>query len=133
MFNYKTNVLRILLVIIHIFVFISTVSGSYGLVTGSIGIPLALLDGSIFKSFLIPGIILGLIVGGVNLVAFILLARRHFLGEELSAIAGLDLVIWIFVEMYIIKASHWLYALYFGLGILIIILSFIMVRVRKLF
>lgn len=94
---------------------IALMSGS----NGSLGItpPPGLLAGSPFDSYVIPGLILLIVVGGTHLVAFLLLLRSHPSSPAWCAVAGFGLLIWIFVQMTIIPFSV-LQAVYFGLGLL---------------
>jgi hypothetical protein len=84
---------------------------------GGAGLPLDYLDGSPFTSFLVPGILLAALLGGVHLVAFVLLKTRNRWGMFAAAAAGFAMLIWIFVQMTIIPFSP-LQALYFVVGLL---------------
>jgi hypothetical protein len=86
------------------------------------GVPLEYLANSPFSSYFVPGLVLGVIVGGTQLAAAIaLLAKRHT-ALLLSAIAGFGMLIWIFVELAIMLQYSWLQAAYFILGGLELIL-----------
>jgi ABC-type transport system involved in cytochrome bd biosynthesis fused ATPase/permease subunit len=62
----------------------------------------------------VPGLILGIVVGGTQLAASVaLLARRSWV-ILLSAIAVFGMLIWIFLEMAVLNAYSWLQTLYFG-------------------
>ncbi|RAX48673.1 hypothetical protein DQ353_14165 [Arthrobacter sp. AQ5-05] len=82
------------------------------------GVPLEYLQGSPFGSFPIPGIILGGIVGGTQIIAAASLLAHRPASMLLSAIAGFGMLIWVFVELAIILAYSFLQTLYFGLGVL---------------
>jgi hypothetical protein len=85
------------------------------------GVPLDLLAGTWFPSFLGPGLILGVVVGGTQAAAaFALLTRRHW-ARLAAAVAGFAMLIWIFTELAMIGYS-WLQSAYFGLGTLELIL-----------
>jgi hypothetical protein len=88
------------------------------------GVPLELLAGTWFESsFLVLGLILGIILGGTHAVAaFALITRRHW-ALLASAVAGFAMLIWNFTELAIIGYS-WLQSVYFGFGILELILVF---------
>lgn len=91
------------------------------LVFNGAGVPLDLLAGTWFSSVLVLGLILGIVGGGTQLAAaFALLKRRRWalLG---AAIAGFAMLIWIFTELAIIGYS-WLQSVFFGLGMLELIL-----------
>lgn len=86
------------------------------------GVPLDVLEGSWFQSsFLVLGLILGIVLGGTHAVAaFALITRRHW-ALLASAVAGFAMIIWNFTELAIIGYS-WLQSVYFGFGILELIL-----------
>jgi hypothetical protein len=62
------------------------------------------------------------VVGGTQLAAAVALLARCRAALPLSAIAGFGMLIWIFVELAIIRQYSWLQAAYFGLGGLELIL-----------
>lgn len=87
------------------------------IVANGAGVPVAYLANSPFSSYLLPGLILGVIVGGTQLVAAIALLTKRRAGLLLSAIAGFGMMIWIFVELAIIGHYSWLQTVYFTLGV----------------
>lgn len=113
-------VTRILLLIVLAFVGVTAVAGGVALTLGAIvpslatvlSPPVAYLHGSPFSSYLVPGLILAVVLGGVHLVAFWMLLRRHPSALFAAAVAAFDTAIWIFVELVIIPFSF-LQALYF--------------------
>lgn len=88
----------------------------------SIGVPLEFLAKTPFASFVVPGLILGIVVGGSQLTAAIALLTRRASALLWGAVAGFGMMIWIFVEIAIIESYSWLQTLYFGLGTLELIL-----------
>jgi hypothetical protein len=85
------------------------------------GVPKELLAGTWFSSFLAPGLILGIVVGGTHAAAaFAMLTHRHWASLS-AAVAGFAMLIWIFTEVALIGYS-WLQSVYFGLGTLELIL-----------
>lgn len=91
---------------------------------GIMNLPLSLLDGTPFKDFLIPGILLTTIVGGVNLLAVFYNMQRHVNRYNWAIAGGIMIGGWIIVQMILIYAAHWLHFLYLGIGILIILLGY---------
>ena len=91
---------------------------------GVMNLPLSLLDGTPFKNFLIPGILLTTIVGGVNLLAVFYNMQRHVNRYNWAMAGGIMISGWIVVQMILIQAAHWLHFLYLGIGILIILFSY---------
>jgi hypothetical protein len=115
---------RIGLLITTLVVGLTALAGGAALIVGSLDAslatvlspPIGYLDGSPFDSYLIPGIVLGLVLGGVHLAAFVLVLRRHDRWVLVSAIAAFDALIWIFVQMSVIPFSF-LQAFYFAVGL----------------
>lgn len=88
------------------------------------GVPLEYLKNSPFSSYLFPGLILGVVVGGTQLAAAIALLAKRDMALLLSAVAGFGMLIWIFVELAMIQQYFWLQGAYFLLGGLELILVF---------
>jgi hypothetical protein len=108
---------------------ISAVVGGYNLImSNGSGMSVALLNNSPFTSYFWPGVILALVVGGTHLAAAVSLWTKFHYSPEVAAISGFGLLIWIFTELNIIGQSHWLQILYFGLGIITIITSILLIR-----
>ncbi|WP_349866703.1 hypothetical protein [Leifsonia sp. WHRI 6310E] len=76
----------------------------------------AYLTGSPFATYLLPGLILALVVGGTHVVAALLIGRGSRRGPFAVAVAGFGLLIWIFVQMAFIPFSP-LQAAYFAAGL----------------
>ncbi len=80
------------------------------------GVPLEYLEHSPFNSFLIPGMVLGGVVGGTQAAASIAAFARKRVALLLSAVAGFGMLIWIFVELAMIRQYSWLQTVYFVHG-----------------
>ena len=91
---------------------------------GIMNLPLGILNGTPFRNFLIPGILLTTIVGGVNLLAVFYNIQRHVNRYNWAMAGGIMISGWIVVQMILIQAAHWLHFLYLGIGILIILLAY---------
>lgn len=106
------------LVVLLIFGAVSAFGGAVlAIVFNGAGVPLEHLAGTPFSTFFIPGLILGGILGGTQLVAALALLRRRHWALLMAAIAGFGMLIWIFIELAIVGYS-WLQSVYFGLGVL---------------
>ena len=113
-----------LLLIVTGFVAVTAFAGGAALMAGALSPDLATvlspppeyLEGSPFDSYLVPGLVLALVLGGVHLLAFAGLLRRHRLALFATAAAGYAAVIWIVVQMTIIPFSL-LQAIYVALGL----------------
>ena len=123
------SILSLLLAIILLFTgLVSVISGAAMIVTNGIGMPQEWLEGTVFSSYLIPALILAIVIGGVSILAGILLIMKKRLAIEVSAASGFGLLIWIFTEMYLIRESHFLHTIFFIEAIAILIICFIMLR-----
>ena len=120
--------MKLLLFILVSFVaFTTTLSGLIMISNpdgNTLNLPLSLLDGTPFKDFLIPGILLSTIVGGVNLLAVFYNMQRHVNRYNWAIAGGIMIGGWIIVQMILIRAAYWLHFLYLGIGILIILLAY---------
>jgi hypothetical protein len=97
------------------------------------GFPLDALKDTPFTSFVIPGLILGVVVGGTQLTAAIAMVRRSPVRLLLASVAGFGMLIWIFTELALIGYSV-LQSVYFALGAveLILVLALLGVAPRLL-
>lgn len=90
----------------------------------TLGLSLSLLDTTPFRSFLIPGITLAFLVGGVNLVAVFLNIQRNVNRYNWAIAGGVMITGWIITQIILIQTIHWLHFLYLGIGVLIILLAY---------
>jgi hypothetical protein len=98
---------------------ISCVIGAVmGIAFNGAGVPLDYLEGSPFNSYVVPGLILGVVVGGTQLLGFIGMLSKRLPGLLLATIAGFGMMIWNFAEVAVIGEYSFLQGIYFGLGIL---------------
>jgi hypothetical protein len=113
------KVARTTLVFLLAFGALSAIGGAVALLlTNGLGMPLAILNGSPFSSFVIPALFLLVIVGGTQSLGLTLLLRRDASALLWSAVAGFGMTIWIMVETVAIQGFSVLQAVYFTLGIL---------------
>ena len=88
--------------------------------------PLSLLAGSPFSNYLIPGMILFLVNGVGQLWAGVLSFRHHSWSGHASAVFGMGLIIWIFMQVSMLGGGHWLQYTYFMIGVIETVLAFLM-------
>lgn len=81
--------------------------GYYGL-SGAEGVPTEWLQGSPFRDYTIPSLILFVVVGGSLLVAAILVFARSGLARTCALFAGTILLIWLAVQVAIIGYVSWM-------------------------
>ncbi len=75
----------------------------------------AWLSGSPFEDYRVPGLFLGIVIGGANLASTVLLVRRHPLGPRVSLATGLLLVAWLAIQTAILGVRHWSQAIWWVL------------------
>ena len=88
------------------------------------GVPREYLANSPFASFAVPGLILGVVVGGTQAAAAVALLQQKRIALLLSAIAGFGMVVWIFAELSMIRQYSWLQTMYFVHGVMELIFVF---------
>jgi hypothetical protein len=90
---------------------------------GVLNLPLSLLDNTPFINYKLPGILLTVLVGGINLIAVFLNLQRHSARYNWALAGGVVITGWIIIQMILIGAFHWLHILYLVVGIFIILIS----------
>ncbi len=94
-----------------------------GVFLGGAGVPTAWLERTGFDSFVIPGLILGIVVGGAQALALIAQYGRFRLVWGMHAAAGLVMMIWIFVEIALMLVWSPLQGVYFATGLVQVVLA----------
>lgn len=115
------NYLCILLSILHFIVGIGALAGGSACLVNPIsplGASSEMLAGSPFSTFLIPGLFLFFLFGVGNFAAGILSLKRITWYGYLGLILGGGMVIWIVVQVIIIKSIVFLHVLFFIIGLI---------------
>jgi hypothetical protein len=86
-------------------------------------LPTAYLDGSPFPDFLVPGLILGSLFGVGSLAVAAISLRTWRIAPFLAFALGCGQMIWITVELAIIREVSFLHPLCFGIGLAIAVFS----------
>lgn len=138
-----------LLIALHFFLAIGAIGGGIIFIidpSGELaGMSLSLLEGSPFQSYLMPGLILFFVLGILpSITGFSLIKRWEFkLAERLnmykekhwswtfSLYIGFALIIWITVQVYIIKTLSMLHFIFILLGVVIQIVTLLPKVQRK--
>lgn len=107
---------RALIVLLYFGALSALGGGVLGVVANGGGVPLEHLQGTPFASYLVPGLILGVVIGGSQTLAAVATQLRRPYGGIATSVAGFGMIIWIFVELAIIGYS-WLQTVYLVLGI----------------
>ncbi|MDQ2755967.1 MAG: hypothetical protein M3Y71_05310 [Actinomycetota bacterium] len=124
----RSTVTRVLTVMLAF----GAVSALAGLVIaipgGGAGFPVSELEGTPFTSFVVPGLLLGVVIGGTQLAAAVAVARSRGTGPLLAGVAGFGMLVWIFTELAMIGYSV-LQTVYFVLGLLELMLVLLLLGV----
>ncbi len=89
-----------------------------------LNLSVSLLDGTAFKNFKIPGILLTALVGGTNLLAVFFLLLRNRNRYNWSMAGGIIIIGWIIAQMVLLGTVYWIHFLYLGIGVLIVLISY---------
>lgn len=90
------------LIAMHGVMAINAFAGAWYALGGAPDVPTAWLEGTPFGSYVVPGLILGGVVGGGQVAAAFALRRRHPRAREVSLGASLVLLAWIVTQLAII-------------------------------
>ena len=112
------------LITLNLFLAVTAIPGGFCLLTGIAAPPIEELNGSWFKDYTIPGLALMIIVGGSALAASVMLIRKHKYALFYSAMVGLIIMTFEFVEVLAIGsptgAGLVMQIIYFVLGVLLV-------------
>ena len=113
------------LVVVSLFHAASAGGGGIGMVVADgLSMPKSLLADSPFSTYLLPGVILAVVVGGTQTLASVLLLRRAPSAFLWSAVAGFGMVIWIIAEIGFLHILSWSQMIYVVSGLLQLVLVF---------
>jgi len=96
--------------------------GIYG-VAGAEGVSTEWLEGTPFRDYVIPSVILFVAVGSSSLVAAIAVFRHASWARPAALVAGGILLIWIAVQVALIGYQSWMQPAFFLIGLLVLILG----------
>jgi len=117
----------VMLFVASVFVALTAVVGGIALAAGVDKFPASWLVGTPFRSYLIPGLILAVIVGGSATMAAVGALRRLSAGAITSTLAGTILLGWLTGERLILPTAafppgfSWLENIYIGVGLMMLL------------
>jgi hypothetical protein len=117
------RLLRVTLLVLTGFVGLTAVGGGAAILSGLINMPLAWLQNTPFSSYILPGLVLTIIVGGSAVVAAVTTLVDHEMEVLTSLVAGVILVAWIGAEIAMLGLTNWLQPFYLAIGLIIIVLA----------
>ena len=91
---------------------------------GILNLPLSLLEGTPFKNYLVPGVLLAGLVGGVNTAAIYSSIAQSTTRYNWAVAGGIMITGWIIAQMILIQSLHWLHFIYLGAGVLIVLMAY---------
>jgi hypothetical protein len=95
--------LRVALFLVDLFAAVTAIAGGFALATGHDTFPAIWLSGTPFTSYMIPGLILAVVVGGSAAVALVAILRSADAGARASTVAGAVMMGWIVGETLILN------------------------------
>lgn len=117
------------------FVAISVISFGLLLMVNSKGVwglDVSILSSTQFSSFLMPGLLLVVIIGGLHLIAFMKVFRDQKNAFLWSLFAGLILCIWVVFQIYFTRSYYFLNWTYLIIAFFIVLIS-LQLRHKELF
>ena len=102
---------------------LSAIGGGVGLITGTLPVPTMLLRHTPFGSFVVPGLVLGIIIGGSALAGVVALRAQAPRSRAICTAAGVIMVAWIAGETILVRGFSWLQGLYLFTGVVVVVLS----------
>ncbi len=121
---------------LHILVGVGAVCGGLAAITdpySPMGMPTETLKHSPFDNFLIPGLILFAVIGLGNLFSAGMFFTRTKYQGYFSSIFSWALVVWIVVQVIMLRAVAFLHVLFFLIGLVQAILSAALLFEKRLF
>ena len=123
------SILRIVIGLVTGFIALTAIGGGIALLIGveDARFPLEWLEGTPFKDYTIPALLLAIVVGGSALIACVAIFTGHSLALLAAIVAGMIMVGYIVVEVLIFNqvppGPTVTEYLYFGLGLVIVVLA----------
>lgn len=121
---------------LHILVGFGAICGGLAAITdpySPLGMPVDTLKYSPFSNFLIPGLILFTVIGLGNLFSVVMFIKKLKYQGYISSVFSWALVIWIIVQVIMLRGVVFLHVLFFLIGLLQALLSGILLLEKRLF
>ncbi len=126
---------KLILGIIQLFVAAGALPAGYLMLAqpdgSGLGMTTAILSGSPFKDFLIPGLFLFTVNGVFNLISSLLCLFKYKHAAIMGTLLGSALLIWVLVQVYSVGLTHILQPVYFTIALGEIILSIFIFKAEK--
>jgi hypothetical protein len=126
---------KLILGLIHLFVAIGALPVGIMMIVkpdgSTVGMSTAILSGSPFRDFFIPGLFLFTVNGVFNLAASVLAFFKYRYTSLIGLGLGSALVIWISVQVWSVGLNHFLQPSYFIIGLIEIGISIYIYRTER--
>ena len=121
------TIVQWLLLLLGGFVALTAIGGGVTMATGIDPLPREWLTGTPFGTFLLPGVLLAVLVGGSAAIATYAVGTNPSAGALLSVVAGGLLMAWIVVEVLLLNQPSWTLTegIYFAIGAAMVVLGFV--------
>lgn len=127
--------LKIICISLLFFLGITAVYGGYSLITdptgASIQLPEQWIQYTIFKNYLIPGLVLLVMNGLMGIIIAISAIRQSKDNALYIHMQGLIVIGWIVIQILVIRQLFWLQFVFLGIGIFLIISGIMLNTDRK--
>jgi uncharacterized membrane protein (UPF0136 family) len=94
----------------------AVLGGVLGVFANGAGVPVSYLQHTPFTSYLVPGLLLGIVIGGTQVIAAVLIHLKQAWGLPAAVVAGLGMICWIFAELALMREYSPLQVVYLVLG-----------------
>ena len=129
------NTLRITAICLLFFLSISALPGGAMFILAPDGsllrMPIQQIEHTIFKNYLIPGLVLFFANGALSFLIAIAGMKKIKIFPSALMLQGVIVMIWIIVEIIVIKETQFLQLLYAVLGIVLTILGILLTKKTK--
>ena len=108
------------------FIALNAFGGGYYGLSGAKGIPTEWLEGSPFRDYFVPSLILFVVVGGLSLFAAIAVFKRFRTARATASTAGIFVLVWLAVETVIIGYVSWMQPTTAAAAVLVLLLTWLL-------
>lgn len=126
MLNRSGILIRYSLGLLLSFAALNAFGGGYYGMAGAEGVPVEWLEGSPFRNYFIPGLILFVIVGGSFLFAAIAVFAKLSIARRAAVSSVIIVFMWLSVQLSIIGYVSWMQPVTAITGVMILVLSFLL-------
>ncbi len=119
--------MKIFLTLLTAFVTLTAIAGGMLLIMDQEGASLhlttSMLNNTPFDDYLMPGILLISLVGGINGVALVSQLTKSSLIYRWTIAGAVVLIIWTIIQMLIFSGASWLQVLFLFIGVFMVLLT----------